>query len=88
MTFEKTSCLYASSLQLVDSPALFLPSQILDNFFIVDSNPLEDILLDLSLLTWITISDVVEYFKYKREKFERDYQQHEKWKDHEMYKIP
>ena len=89
MSHEKTSCLFASSSQLVDSPALFLPSEIIDNFFIVDSDPPEDILLDLSLLTWITVRDVIEYFKYRREKVENDYQQsiqREKWKDHELYK--
>ena len=33
LAFEKTSSLYASSPQLVDSPGLFLPSRILDTFF-------------------------------------------------------
>lgn len=39
LAIEKTSSLYASSPQLVDSPGLFLPSRILDTFFIIDSDP-------------------------------------------------
>ena len=89
LTSGETSTLYASSPQLVDTPGLFLPSRVLDAFFIVESNPPDDILHALALLTWITVDDVMQYFEKKRDKTEKDYQQNierEKWRNHELYK--
>ena len=89
LSIEKTSSLYAVSPQLVDVPGLFLPSRILDTFFIIDSDPPDDILHALALLTWITVDDVIKYFKNKRERMESDYQQNierENWRNHKLYK--
>ena len=86
LSFEKTAALYSS--EILDSPELFLPSRILNNFFIINPNPPDDVLHTLALLCWIPTNDVKTHFKNKCEKMENEYKQdilREKWKDHKLY---
>ena len=85
LSYEKNSKLYESL--LIKSPELFLPSIILDNLFVINNTPPDDILSVIAILTWLPLDDVNRFFKNKKE--EKEYQQHlsrETWRNHPLYK--
>ena len=69
LSCEKTAILYNT--RAIKRPALFLPSRILDLFFIMDSDPPDDILNNIAILAWLPVDDVKKYFELKREKGEK-----------------
>jgi hypothetical protein len=84
LSYEKTSLL-----GLIDTPQLFLPSIILDTFFIIDNNPPDDVLSRIAILSWIPVREVEIYFNNKRLREEKDYQHdvsRETWRKHILYK--
>ena len=87
LSYEKTSRLYESL--LIKTPELFLPSIILDNLFVINNTPPDDILSVIAILTWLPLDDVNRFFQNKNEKEEKEYQQHlsrETWRNHPLYK--
>ena len=71
-------------------PDLFLPSIILDNSFVINNTPPDDILSVIAILTWLPLDDINRFFQNKKEKEEKDYQQHlsrETWQNHLLYKL-
>ena len=71
LSYEKTAILYNT--REIKRPALFLPSRILDLFFIMDSDPPDDVLNNIAILAWLPVDDVNKYFELKREKGEKEY---------------
>lgn len=86
LSFEKTTKLYEE--MAIETPALFLPSRILDFFFFKNNTPPDDILIGIATLVWIPVSDVSKYFQLKSEKMEKDYNNdvgRETWRSHKLY---
>ncbi len=87
LSYEKTLLLCNS--ELIETPELFLPSRILDNLYVINNTPPDDMLPGIALLSWLPVDDVVTFFKNKDAKEEREYQQdisRESWRNHKLYK--
>ena len=87
LSHEKTLSLYNS--ELITTPNFFLPSRILENLFVINNTPQDDILPNIALLCWLPVDDVTVFYKNKDEKEEREYQQdisRETWQNHKFYK--
>ena len=87
LSYEKTLSLYNS--ELITTPNFFLPSRILENLFVINNTPQDDILPNIALLCWLPVDDVTMFYKNKDEKEEREYQQdisRETWQNHKFYK--
>ena len=85
-SYEKTLLLYNS--ELITTPELFLLSRILEDLFVINSTPPDDILPNIALLCWLPVDDVTMFCRNKDEKEEREYQQdisRETWQNRKFY---
>ena len=87
MPYEKMQEL---KLQVVaETPAVFLPSKILEMTFKIFPHGVDHILPSIAFLTWITENDVQRFFKEFEEKNERSFlddKEREYWNRHELYR--
>ncbi len=63
---------------------------MLDIFFDIENDPLDEILHQLALLSWATIEEVTQYFNKNREKAGKNYRDNigrETWRNHPLYKL-
>lgn len=72
-----------------DTPAAFLPSQILEMMFKVFSYGTDNVLQSISFLTWCTEKDVITFSQNYKEKLDKSFQTdkaREYWSQDELYK--
>ena len=89
LTLEKTTHLIRENGEIASSNDLFWPWRILDTFFNIDPEPLEE-MLKLSILLWLPVESAHEYLNARKRKFEksfRDNMERETWRKHLLYKL-
>ena len=72
-----------------DIPEVLLPSKVLDLYFAIVDQPSDDIVRQISLLSWTTPSEVKQYYKNIQIEIEsqvKSEREKERWKSHPLYK--
>ena len=90
LTLDKTTHLIRENREIASSNDLFWPWRILDTFFNIDPEPLEEMLKQLSLLLWLPVESAHEYLDACKRKFEKSFcenMERETWRNHLLYKL-
>ena len=90
LTLEKTTHLVRENCEIASSNDLFWPWRILDTFFYIDPEPLEEMLKQLSILSWLSVESAHKYLNARKRKFEKSFRENmerETWRKHLLYKL-
>lgn len=90
LTLEKTTHLIRENCEIGSSNDLFWPWRILDTFFNIGPEPLEEMLKQLSILSWLSVESAHKYLNAHKRKFEKSFRENmerETWRKHLLYKL-
>ena len=90
LTLEKTTYLIRENCEIASSNDLFWPWRIFDTFFNIDPEPLEEMLKQLSILSWLSVESAHKYLNTRKRKFEKSFRENmerETWRKHLLYKL-
>ena len=66
LTLEKTTHLIRENCEIASSNDLLWPWRILDTFFYIDPEPLEEMLKQLSILSWLSVESANKYLNARK----------------------